>query len=113
MHLLQEGGVLFMYSLLVLLILNIGLIVKGFTQKGDLEKTKSLLGSIGLFALVFGFLGQVLGLINAFDMIQSIGNVSPEILAGGLKVSFLTTAFGALVFLVSRLGIILFTVFRK
>ena len=113
MHLLQEGGPLFMYTLLFLLIVSIALFVQGLTKKEKQAKNRELLSSIGLFALVFGFLGQVIGLIAAFDAIESIGNVSPNIIAGGLKISFLTTGFGALVFLVARLGIIVFIFMKK
>ncbi len=113
MHLLEEGGPLFMYSLLLLFILCIALIIISLWKKEHRQKNKELLGSIGLFALVFGFLGQVLGLIGAFDAIEMVGDVSPTILAGGLKISFLTSAFGALVFLVARFGIILLTWIRK
>jgi len=112
MHLLQEGGPLFMYTLLLLLIVSLALFIQGLTKLEKQEKNKELLSSIGLFALVFGFLGQVLGLIAAFDAIQSMGNISSGMLAGGLKISFLTTGFGAIVFLVARVGIIVFT-FRK
>lgn len=113
MNLLQEGGPLFMYTLLLLLFISIGLFAQGILKKEKVEKTISLLSSISLFALVFGFLGQVLGLIAAFDAIESIGNVAPNIIASGLKVSFLSTGFGALVFLVGRLGIIILTFLKK
>jgi biopolymer transport protein ExbB/TolQ len=113
MHLLEEGGVIFMYPLLLLFFTCIGLFIQGLIKKERQQKNRELLGSIGLFALVFGFLGQVLGLIAAFDAIEMVGDVSPAILAGGLKISFLTPGFGAVVFLVARLGMILFTWLKK
>jgi len=113
MHLLQEGGPLFMYTLLLLLIVSIILFVQGLIKTEKLEKNQKLLSSIGLFALVFGFFGQIIGLISAFDAIESYGNVSPNIIAGGLKISFLTTGFGSFVFLTARLGIIIFTFIKK
>ena len=113
MNLLQEGGPFFMYTLLLLLIVSLALIIVGFVKDEKREKTIELLSSIGLFALIFGFLGQTIGLIGAFDAIEDIGNISPGILAGGLKVSFLSTGFGALVFLVARFGIIAFTFMKK
>jgi len=113
MHLLQEGGPLFMYTLLFLLIVSIALFVQGLTKKEKQAKNRELLSSIGLFALVFGFLGQVLGMIGAFDAISYATNISPNVLASGLKISFLTTGFGALVFLVARFGIIVFTFMKK
>jgi flagellar motor component MotA len=113
MHFFQEGGPVFMYTLLILLLLSIGLFIQGLMKTEKLAKNKELLSSIGLFALVFGFLGQVLGLITAFDAIEAMGNVSPGILSEGLKISFLTTGFGAFVFLMTRLGIIVFTFIKK
>jgi len=113
MLLLQDGGPVFMYPLLVLLLLCIALFIQALLRPNKQEKAKELLSSIGLFALVYGFLGQVLGLIGAFDAMEATTNVSPSILAGGLKVSFLSTGFGALVFLIARFGIIVFTFVKK
>jgi biopolymer transport protein ExbB/TolQ len=113
MHLLEEGGPFFMYTLMVILFISIGLFIYGLLKKDKQLKAKDLLGSVGLFALVFGFLGQVIGLIGAFDAIESLGDVSPGVLAAGLKLSFLSTGFGALVFLVARFGIIVLTAIKK
>jgi hypothetical protein len=109
MSILNDGGPFFMYPLLLLLILILILIVKGFLKKGNIEKTSSLISSIALFAIVWGFLGQIIGLISAFDAIEAAGDISPAILAGGLKISALSPAFGMFVFLVGRLGIIILT----
>jgi len=106
---LIEGGPLFMFVILILLILILVLIVKGFLEKGNNQKTISLIGSIGLFTVVWGFLGQTLGLIGAFQAIEVAGDVSMAILAGGLKVSLLSPIFGLIVFLIARLGIIILT----
>lgn len=106
---LNEGGPLFMYVILFLLILILVLLVKGFLEKGNNPKTLSLIGSIGLFTVVWGFLGQTLGLIGAFQAIEKVGDVSMALLAGGLKVSLLAPIFGLIVFLIARLGIIVLT----
>jgi biopolymer transport protein ExbB len=45
-------------------------------------------------APMLGFLGTVIGMIFAFDKIISDGQVSPTTVAGGIKVSLLTTVFG-------------------
>ncbi len=112
MRLLQEGGPIFMYPLLLLLILVLVLLVKGFLKK-ETTKTIKLVSSVTLFALVWGFLGQIIGLITAFDAIESVGEISSGMLAAGLKISLLTPAFGAVVFLVGRLGIIILTFLQK
>ena len=110
---LNEGGPFFMYPLLLILILVIVLIVKGFLQKGNTKKTISLISSITLFALVWGFLGHIIGMIGAFDAIESVGEVSQPIFAAGIKVSLLVPTFGSFVFLIGRLGIIILTWIQK
>jgi predicted permease len=113
MSILYEGGPIFMYPLLLLLILVMVLFVKELVRKGNTAKTINLISSLSLFAIVWGFLGQIIGLISAFDAIQAAGDISPAILAGGLKVSSLAPAFGMLVFLIGRLGIIILTWIHK
>jgi len=95
-----------MFPILFLLILILVLIVKGFLEKGNNPKTLSLIGSIGLFTIVWGFLGQTIGLIEAFGVIEKVGDISMSLIAGGLKVSLLAPVFGLIVFLIARLGII-------
>ncbi len=110
---LNEGGPFFMYPLFFIIILLLILVVKGFLQKESVEKTISLISSIALFAIVWGFLGQIIGLIGAFDAIESVPDVSPAMLAAGLKVAFLAPVFGMFAFLVGRLGIIILTWMKK
>ncbi|NBC86162.1 MAG: MotA/TolQ/ExbB proton channel family protein [Bacteroidetes bacterium] len=45
-------------------------------------------------APMLGFLGTVIGMIQAFDAIENAGDISPRLVAGGIKVALLTTAFG-------------------
>lgn len=111
---MYEGGPYFMFPSLLILIVIIILIVKGFLNlKKDDSKTLSLISSIGLFALIWGVLGQLLGLLQAFDYIQMAGEIPTTVLAGGLKVSMLSTIFGVIIFLISRLGIIALTWLKK
>ena len=96
-----------------LLILILVLIVKGFLNINKNSKTISLISSLGWFTLVWGILGQTIGLVGAFDAIQSAGDVSKGIVAAGLKVALVTTIFGLFTFLVARLGIIILTWMNK
>ena len=105
-NLLNEGGPLFMYTTLLVLIASVALIVKGLLKGDENGKTRKLVASLSLFALVWGFLGQIIGLIGAFDSIEAYGSVSHEVLASGLKVALLSPAFGMVTFLIARLGII-------
>ena len=63
----------------------------------------SMLKSVGLFAMVFGILGQLLGLYSAFEMIEQVGAISQGMLAGGLKMSSITTIYGLIIYLFSFL----------
>lgn len=111
---LNEGGPFFMYPILLVLILIIILTVKGIiNRKGDNSKTIYLISSFGLFIVAWGVLGQTIGLITAFDSIETVGYVSLGIMAGGLKISLITTVFGIVTFLISRIGIIVLTILKK
>jgi len=48
-------------------------------------------------APMLGFLGTVIGMIRAFDSIEEAGDISPRLVAGGIKIALLTTAFGLIV----------------
>jgi len=46
---------------------------------------------------LLGFMGTVIGMIGAFDAIEAAGDISPSLVAGGIKVALLTTVFGLIV----------------
>ena len=50
-----------------------------------------------------GFLGTVIGMVMAFDQIQEAGDISPTIVASGMKVALITTIFGIIVALVLQI----------
>ncbi len=110
---LNEGGPLFMYTTLLILIVIIILLIRGFLNPAARDKTITLVSSISLFVLVWGFLGQMLGLIGAFDAIEAAGDISPSVLAGGLKIAILSPLFGMIVFLIARIGIIILNLLKK
>ena len=110
---LNEGGPLFMYTTLILLIVIIALLIRGFLKKEARQQTITLVSSISLFVLVWGFLGQMIGLITAFDAIEAAGDISPSMLAGGLKIAILSPLFGMVVFLIARIGIIILNLLKK
>ena len=111
---LNEGGPLFMYTTLITLLIILVLIIKEFIQNKDREKTIRLVSSISLFTLVWGFLGQIIGLMGALDAIESFNdNIAPNILASGLKISILSPMFGMIVFLIARIGILALIITKK
>ena len=61
---------------------------------GLLEKNISWLSLFIALAPMLGFMGTVIGMIGAFDSIQAAGDISPTVVAGGIKVALLTTVFG-------------------
>ncbi|NQX82095.1 MAG: MotA/TolQ/ExbB proton channel family protein [Flavobacteriaceae bacterium] len=66
----------------------------GGVQMGLLEKNISWLSLFIALAPMLGFMGTVIGMIGAFDSIQAAGDISPTVVAGGIKVALLTTVFG-------------------
>jgi len=50
-----------------------------------------------------GFMGTVVGMIQAFDSIQKMGDISPVAVAGGIKVALLTTIFGLIAAVILQL----------
>ena len=46
---------------------------------------------------MLGFMGTVIGMIGAFDAIEVAGDISPSLVAGGIKQALLTTVFGLIV----------------
>ncbi len=69
----------------------------GGVQMGLLEKNISWLSLFIALAPMLGFMGTVIGMISAFDSIQAAGDISPTVVAGGIKVALLTTVFGLVV----------------
>ncbi len=69
-------------------------IAYGGVQTGQLEKGLSWISLFIALAPMLGFLGTVIGMIQAFDKIVEDGQVSPTTVADGIKVSLLTTVFG-------------------
>lgn len=69
----------------------------GGVQMGLLEKNVSWIALFIALAPMLGFLGTVIGMIIAFDQIQSAGDMNPSLVAGGIKVALLTTVFGLIV----------------
>ncbi|WP_017732087.1 MotA/TolQ/ExbB proton channel family protein [Nafulsella turpanensis] len=57
----------------------------------------------GMLALVAGIFGQLIGLYDAMQAIARMGGVSQEMLAAGFRVSFITTLYGFVIFLIAHL----------
>ena len=69
----------------------------GSVQMGLLEKGLTWISLMISVAPMLGFLGTVIGMVQAFDAIQKAGEISPTLVAAGIKVALLTTVFGLIV----------------
>ncbi len=72
----------------------------GQVQLANLEKGCSWITLFIAIAPSLGFLGTVIGMVMAFDQIQEAGDISPQIVASGMKVALITTIFGIIVALI-------------
>lgn len=72
-------------------------------QGSYLEENCSWITLFIAMAPSLGFLGTVIGMVMAFDDIQRAGDISPTVVAGGMKVALITTIFGIIVALILQL----------
>ena len=75
----------------------------GGVQTGLLEKGVSWISLFIALAPMLGFMGTVIGMIDAFDAISAANNISPAIVATGIKVALLTTVFGLIVAIILQI----------
>jgi hypothetical protein len=103
------GGTLFMSILTILLVIIVAVsvyfavtIASGKAKgKENFSHQLKYVRSLGLFTMITGILGQLVGLFSAFTAIEAVEDISPAILAGGLKVSLITTLTGIVIYLIS------------
>lgn len=99
LELFYQGG-LFMGILTLLFLIIIAVAVYRAVQisRGDIKHETTFrhqlthVKSIGVFTMVFGIFGQLLGLYQMFSVVEQSGEVASSILAGGLKVSTIPNA---------------------
>jgi biopolymer transport protein ExbB/TolQ len=110
-NLFYMGGPLFMGILTTLLVVLLAVSIyfflniasgKAYEKKNFIHQL-TYIKSVGLFTMITGILGQLIGLLEAFKAIEQVGDISPAILAGGLKVSMITTLYGIFIYLFSIL----------
>ena len=75
----------------------------GSVQTGQLESGLTWIGLFIALSPMLGFMGTVVGMIGAFDQIQAAGDISPTIVAGGIKVALLTTLMGLIAAVILQL----------
>lgn len=75
----------------------------GSVLMGRMESGLSWISLFIALAPMLGFLGTVIGMVQAFDNIEAAGDISPTIVAGGIKVALLTTVFGLIVAIILQI----------
>ena len=75
----------------------------GGVQMARLENNMTWISLFIALAPSFGFLGTVVGMVQAFDDIEVAGDISPTVVAGGMKVALLTTIFGLIVAIILQI----------
>lgn len=108
-----DGGPIFTVVIFICLILVLVLLAAAYMNKANQEKFISLMKHISWFAVAWGFMGRTFGLIHAFDAVAAHGELTPSLLADGLKMALVDPLFGIFVFVVARLCIIFIVATRK
>lgn len=111
MDLFYMGGAAFMSILTIILIVVVAWgvyhFVAGLNTKGEKSniaiRRLSYIKSFGLFGMITGILGQLIGMYSAFAAIEEAGDISKAMFFGGVKVSLITPIYGILIFLFSLL----------
>ncbi len=75
----------------------------GGVQMARLEANMTWIAMFIALAPSFGFLGTTIGMVAAFDAIEAAGDISPTVVAGGMKVALLTTIFGLIVAIILQI----------
>lgn len=75
----------------------------GSVQMSQLENGISWIQLFIAIAPMLGFLGTVIGMVGAFDAIQAAGDISPTVVAGGIKVALITTIGGLIVAIILQM----------
>ena len=75
----------------------------GSVQTGQMESGLPWIGLFIALSPMLGFMGTVVGMIDAFDAIQAAGDISPTLVAGGIKVALLTTLLGLIAAVILQL----------
>ena len=90
-HLFVEGGLVGMIAITVLLI---ALFLAAW-------KAPKWVKEIGIAAMVVGIFWSIRGLTQMLETLQMIGDVSPAVIIGGLKVTLISTLYGLIIYFIS------------
>ena len=102
-----DGGPVFTVVIFICLLAIIALFGVDFIKRNTSEKMILLMKHIGWFAVAWGFLGRTFRLIHAFDAVAAHGELTPSLLADGLKMALVDPLMGILAFALARIFIII------
>ena len=109
----NDGGPIFTYPILIMLLVIIAFFISDFIRPGNREKVITLIKHIAWLAMAWGFMGRTFGLIKAFDLVSAHGELTPRLLADGLKMALVDPLFGIFVFIVAQILIITLVASQK
>ena len=106
-----SGGVMFMHSLTLILLINLGLIlfvlIAKLQKKTVTENVLEAIRQLGGLALAWGVFSTVVGLFFAFDDLAGMKETLPlYVIMGGLKVALITVLYGLIIFIFSLISFI-------
>ncbi|NOS54896.1 MAG: hypothetical protein HOP37_01410 [Cyclobacteriaceae bacterium] len=113
----NEGGIVFVAPLSILLTINIGLVIYSIfrlSQKREISKFVEAVRQIGVLAAAFGAASTILGLFQAFGALSRGNQVWPfQVIIGGMRVAVITAMYGLLIFCFSLLSYIILKLSSK
>ncbi|WP_066631406.1 hypothetical protein [Labilibacter marinus] len=106
---LNEGGAAFTYPMVFVLIVITYYFIKALRTKSQLEVLSKLISNYGWFIVAWGCFGKAIGMIIAFDSLKklTIGSITGQQLAGGLRVVIICSLLSFFIFSISRLYILI------
>ncbi len=112
-----DGGPIFMIPLSLMLLINIGLVIYsilGLKKKTLMPKYVEAIKQIGALAAVFGALCTLIGLMQAFNWLETHNEgASFQVIMGGMKVAIITAMYGLFIFFVSMFAYIILKLSAK
>jgi len=93
-------------SLTTIIAITVLNIIRVSREKYDPENQFLIINDIkavGIFAIIWGVFGQSIGLFSALQAMEAAADISPQMIYGGIKVSFITTLYGMFIFLLAWL----------
>ena len=93
--------ILWVVSIILIAILAYRLFTKDSTKFSNTKLLSELILFLGSFAFLWGILMQVIGMLQALSAVEVAGDISPALIAAGIKISLYAPVYGFILFLVT------------